>query len=61
MEQKNIDFKRLKKSMFISVIIAMLLFAGLSIYSDINQLRRVFVTFNYRYIPIILLLAPLNY
>lgn len=57
----NIDFRKLKKSMFISIIIAMLVFAGLSIYSDISQLRRVFIAFNFRYVPIILILAPLNY
>ncbi|QEK13254.1 flippase-like domain-containing protein [Crassaminicella thermophila] len=55
------DFYKIKKGLFISLIIGIIVFAGLSIYSDINDLINVFVAFKYHYIPLILLLAPLNY
>lgn len=55
------DFRKLKKNIFIGIIIGIIVFAGVSIYSDFNQLIEVFTSFNYRYIPLILILAPLNY
>lgn len=55
------DFRKLKKNIFIGVIIGIIVFAGMSIYSDFNQLIKVFTSFDYRYIPLILILAPLNY
>jgi uncharacterized protein (TIRG00374 family) len=39
----------------------MIVFVGLSIYGDIDQLVKAFILFDYRYLPFILLLAPLNY
>jgi len=56
-----VDFKKLKKKIFISVIFGLIIFAGLSIYSDFNKITKIFLTFNYKYIPLILILAPLNY
>ena len=55
------DFKKLKRNIFIGFIIGLVSFVGLSIYSDFNRLIEVFSTFDYRYIPLILILAPLNY
>lgn len=55
------DYAKLKKSLFISLFIGIVVFAGLSIYSDANSLMDVFSGFDYRYLPFILLLAPLNY
>jgi len=56
-----VDFKKLKKKILISIIIGIAIFATLSIYSDFNKITKIFLTFNYKYIPIILILAPLNY
>lgn len=55
------DFKNLKKKIFISIIFGLIIFAGLSIYSDFAKITKIFLTFNYKYIPLILILAPLNY
>lgn len=55
------DFSQLKKKILISIIMGMTIFVGLSIYSDIDKLMKVFVAFDYRYLLIILILAPLNY
>ncbi len=55
------NFKELKKKILISLIMGMMVFVGLSIYSDVDNLMKVFVSFNYRYLPLILILAPLNY
>ncbi|MFZ5968850.1 MAG: lysylphosphatidylglycerol synthase transmembrane domain-containing protein [Bacillota bacterium] len=55
------DFKKLKKSIVISIIIGVGIIAGLSIYSDVDALINTFVHFNYKYLPLILILAPLNY
>lgn len=55
------DFQKLKRSILIGIIIGIVVFAGISIYSDFNQLVKVFTAFDYRYIPLILILAPLNY
>ena len=55
------DFKKLKKKIFISIIFGLIIFAGLSIYSDFTKITKIFLTFNYKYIPLILILAPLNY
>lgn len=55
------DLNKLKKGLLFSLVVGILVFAGLSIYSDIDKLIQVFSHFNYRYLPIILLLAPMNY
>ncbi|SHJ98965.1 conserved hypothetical protein [Geosporobacter subterraneus DSM 17957] len=55
------DYSKLKKNLFISLVIGIVVFAGLSIYSDANSLIEVFAGFDYRYLPFILILAPLNY
>lgn len=55
------DFQKLKKGFIFSLFISMIVFVGLSIYGDIDQLIEVFIEFDYRYLPFILILAPLNY
>jgi hypothetical protein len=55
-----VDFKNLKK-ILISIIISIAIFTTLSIYSDFAKITKIFLTFNYKYIPLILILAPLNY
>ena len=55
------DFKKLKRNIFIGFMIGLISFVAISIYSDFNRLVAVFSSFDYRYIPLILILAPLNY
>ena len=55
------DFKKLKRNIFIGFMIGLIAFVAISLYSDFNRLVAVFSAFDYRYIPLILLLAPLNY
>jgi uncharacterized protein (TIRG00374 family) len=56
-----LDLNKLKKGLLPSLIIGILVFAGLSIYSDFGNLVEIFRRFNFAYVPVILLLAPLNY
>jgi len=56
-----VDFKKLKKKIFISIIFGLIIFAGLSIYSDFIKITKIFLIFNYKYLSLILILAPLNY
>lgn len=51
----------MKKGLLWSLVFGIVVFAGLSIYGDLDQLVNVFVKFDYRYLPFILMLAPLNY
>ncbi|WZL73576.1 lysylphosphatidylglycerol synthase transmembrane domain-containing protein [Clostridiaceae bacterium 35-E11] len=55
------DFEKLKRGIFISLGIGMVVFVGLSIYSDLGALKKSFVAFDFRFLPMILMLAPLNY
>lgn len=55
------DFKKLKRNIFIGFMIGLIAFVAISLYSDFNRLVAVFSAFDYRYVPLILLLAPLNY
>jgi len=56
-----VDFKKLKKKIFISIIFGLIIFAGLAIYSDFNKILGILFIFDYKYLPLILILAPLNY
>ncbi len=47
--------------MIITLIIGVVVMAGLGIYADYNELGKSINQFNFAYLPIILLLAPLNY
>lgn len=55
------DFNKIKKKIFISIIFGLIIFAGLSIYSDFNKILGILFIFDYKYLPLILILAPLNY
>ena len=55
------DFKKIKKKIFISIIFGLIIFAGLSIYSDFNKILRIIFIFDYKYLHFIFMLAPLNY
>ncbi|MEZ5334855.1 MAG: lysylphosphatidylglycerol synthase transmembrane domain-containing protein [Methanolobus sp.] len=53
--------KKLRKKILFSVLFAILVFALLSIYADLNQITAELVAFEWKYIPLILLLTILNY
>lgn len=55
------DFRDIKNKILISVIVGITIFTILSIYSDFYEISKIFFSFNYKYLPVILILAPLNY
>jgi len=56
-----IHLKRIKKNVFFSLILGLIIFIGLSIYSDYKKIVGLLFIFDYKYLPLILILAPLNY
>lgn len=52
---------RLRKTLILSVIASLGVFAALSIYADIGEVGSAFAGFRWRYIPLILGLTCLNY
>jgi uncharacterized protein (TIRG00374 family) len=56
-----LNTKDIEKKIIFSVIIGMLIFSLNSLYSDAKELMNVFIKFNYIWLPVILILAPLNY
>lgn len=56
-----LDFEKLRRGVLISLGIGLVVFVGLSIYSDVGALKGSFGGFDYGYLPMILVLAPLNY
>lgn len=55
------DFSQIKRKLLISLILGIAIFVILGIYSDFNKLASSFISFNLTYLPVILMLAPLNY
>jgi uncharacterized protein (TIRG00374 family) len=56
-----LDFSQIKKKLFISLILGIIVFVILGIYSDFSKIIESLKNFNFRYLPFILMLAPLNY
>jgi uncharacterized protein (TIRG00374 family) len=56
-----LDFSQIKKKVFISTILGLIVVFAMGMFSDFNKLAESLARFDYRYLPIILLLAPLNY
>jgi len=56
-----LDFRQIKKKLFISLILGILIVFALGIYSDFGRLIDSFLHFNLWYLPLILLFAPMNY
>jgi uncharacterized protein (TIRG00374 family) len=56
-----LDFEKIKRGIFWSLIIGIVLFILLSIYSDIHALKNIFIRFDLRRIPLLLILPLLNY
>lgn len=55
------DFNKLKKNAIIFTIIGVAVLAIISIYVDFKELLHAFKEFNLLFLPIIIILAPLNY
>ncbi|MGI6778545.1 MAG: lysylphosphatidylglycerol synthase transmembrane domain-containing protein [Acetivibrionales bacterium] len=55
------DFLHLKKKLFISLVLGLVIFVILGLYSDFNKIMESVSRFDLRYLPVILMLAPLNY
>jgi len=56
-----LDFSQIRKKLFISLILGIIVFVILGIYSDFNKIVESLKNFDFRYLPLILMLAPLNY
>jgi uncharacterized protein (TIRG00374 family) len=56
-----LDFSRIKKRILISIILGLMVFIALGMYSDYSKIAGAVSAFNYAYLPFILLLAPMNY
>jgi uncharacterized protein (TIRG00374 family) len=56
-----LDFSQIRKKLFISLILGIIVFVILGIYSDFNKIVESIKNFDFWYLPLILMLAPLNY
>jgi uncharacterized protein (TIRG00374 family) len=57
----SLDFARIKKGILISIILGLMIYAALGVYSDYSKAAGAVSAFNYAYLPFILMLAPMNY
>jgi uncharacterized protein (TIRG00374 family) len=60
-EDVILDFAKIKRGMILSLIIGIVLFILLSIYSDINALKNIFIHFDLTLIPLLLALPLVSY
>lgn len=60
-EVSFLNFAQIRKKIFISIITGTAVFVALGMYSDLRKAAHSLSLFDYRYLPLILLLAPLNY
>jgi len=56
-----LNFNQIKRKLFLSLILGVIIAVALGIYSDFNKLAASVMSFNLWYVPVILMLAPLNY
>jgi len=56
-----LDFSLIKKRLLISIALGLTVLIIMGIYSDFNRIAVSIREFNLRYLPLILMLAPLNY
>ena len=59
--KKALSFGRIKRGIVIYAILGVVIFAAIGIYADFDNLRQSISDFDFTYLPIILLLAPMNY
>lgn len=57
----NMNMKKIKNYIIIFIIVGIILMAAVGIYGDYNDLGNAINNFNFSYLPLILILAPLNY
>jgi len=60
-DNKLFNFSKIKRGIVIYAILGVIIFAGIGIYADFDNLMQSLSKFNFKYLPIILLLAPMNY
>lgn len=60
-KNNKFDFHKVKKGIITYTILGVVIFAALGIYADFGDLSEKIKFFDFSYLPIILILAPLNY
>ncbi len=60
-DNKTFSFSKIKKGIVIYAILGIIIFAAIGIYADLDSLRQSIREFDFKYLPIILMLAPMNY
>jgi uncharacterized protein (TIRG00374 family) len=58
---KSFDFGKIKKGIVIYAILGIAVFAIIGMYADFESLKESISKFDFSYLPLILLLAPMNY
>lgn len=56
-----LNFGQIKKKLIISLILGAIIMVGLGVYADFNKLAGSLLRFDLAYLPLILMLAPMNY
>jgi uncharacterized protein (TIRG00374 family) len=56
-----LNFGLIKKRLIISLLLGVVVVVALGLYSDFSKLAASVLSFDFRYLPLILMLAPLNY
>ena len=60
-ETKSFDFNKIKRGIVIYAILGIVVFAAIGMYADFDSLKTSIRSFDFSYLPLILVLAPLNY
>ncbi len=60
-KNKALSFSKIKKGIVIYAILGVVVFAALGMIADFDELRQSISKFNFSYLPLILILAPMNY
>lgn len=60
-ESKNISLSKIKRGIILFVILGIVVFAAIGIFADFENLKESVSNFDFSYLPIILILAPMNY
>ena len=60
-KNKALSFSKIKKGIVIYAMLGVVVFAGIGILADFGELKQSISRFNFNYLPIILILAPMNY
>ena len=55
------DFRNIKNKLLLSGLISIILLTFLSLFLDIKEFKNLIYTFDYKWLPLILVMAPINY